>query len=100
MYYIEQVEGKLAEAAHQVWQAVKDGDMETAKMIYRQFVGEPLTDNAVWWRYNAPSSVRCASGLTIADCVKFHGTSKQRAHQAARLAERKVGGKWQVVYEY
>ena len=100
MFYIEQEEGKLVDAAHECWQAVKDGNMETAKRIYRQFVGEPPTDNEVWWRFNAPSSIRCASRLTTTDYAKFHGTSKQCAYQAARLAERKVGGKWQVVYEY
>jgi len=104
MYYIEQVEGELVNAAHKLWQAVKDNDMQLAESIYRQYVDseppQPVTKENVWWVYNAPGRVRTASKLTVADYASFRGTEERRAYQSARLAEYRVGGKWDVVYEY
>jgi hypothetical protein len=100
MYYIEQAHGELANAGHRLHRAVKNCTMETAKRIYRQYVGEPPTDSLLWWIYNAPSRIRQASGLTADDWAAFNGTQEQRCKQAARLAEQRVGGTWVVCYEY
>ena len=100
MYYIEQVEGTLKEASEGLRLAVRDGEMEVAKVIYRQHVGEPPTISRIWWMFNAPSRVARHSRLTADDWATFHGSQKSRAYQAARLAESRVGGKWRVFYEY
>lgn len=104
MYSIEQVEGELVEASKKLRQAVKVNDMETAEKIYRQYVNSepsyPISRDNVWWIYNAPHRIKTQSSLTVEDYGKFHGNDEQRSYQAARAAERKVGGKWNVYYEY
>lgn len=100
MYYIEQVEGKLKDASIQLREAVKAGDMEMARAIYRQYVGDIPSDSMVWWTFNAPNRVARASGLTAEDYGTFTGNEERREYQAAYLAQGRVGGKWEVFYEY
>ena len=105
MYYIEQVEGELVEASKKLWQAVHDNDMEMAEAIYRQYVNDdppqPVSRDNVWWIYNAPSRIKHQCGITADEYSKLTAkTQKGRTYQAARLAEQRVGGKWDVMYEY
>jgi hypothetical protein len=102
MYYIKQVEGELADAAKSIRAAVKAKDFDRAREIWRDVTGEDDKDES-WFRYNAAHYIACRSGLTVNDWHLLYercSDEEMRAKAAARLAERKVGGKWAVEYTY
>jgi len=102
MYYIEQTEGKLVDAAETVRQAIQDGDFERARQLYINAMGvDPQVEGQTWWKYCAYHHIVTNAGLTVEDYASFTGnTQEKRMHQAAALATRRVGGTWAVRYEY
>lgn len=105
MYYIEQVEGSKVEASKQLFAAVKAGDFETARAIFKRETGKDATNSneSVWWLYNADRRVRCSYHIPDAEFRKiwnYYKNEYQRALAMAKAAERIHGGRWQVQYEY
>lgn len=106
MYYkIQQVEGRLADAAKSILGAVKAGNLDLADKILRDEVGRSpdfvsSLEKTVWFATEAPDACRGAHGLTVddwRDLRKCYGGGRQMYEAAARLAERYHGGKWIVV---
>ena len=108
MYYIQQVEGPLVEAANAIRAAVKSGDLNHAHEIFERATGRtrnvPTPDEKLWWKFNAPDVCRGSTGIVTVDdwheLYERYSDEEQRAKAAARLAERKVGGRWEAVYTY
>lgn len=105
MYYIEQIEGDKAEAAKKLFAAVKAGDFETARAIFKAETGEEATNSneSLWWIYNADRRVRCSYHIPDKEFRQvwhYYKNDYQRALALAHAAQRVHGGRWRVQYEY
>jgi hypothetical protein len=104
MYYIRQKYGKLVDASNQLRQHVEAGEMNMAKSLYVKVTGEqpPVTiDDKVWWRFNAVNHVKTSHGFTVEDYASVsHINGRRKYRRLCAMAEARVGGEWEVVYEY
>lgn len=111
VYYIEQTEGKKVEAARELGRALIEKDYGRAKDIYTAEMGsipanhlENIEDNFSWWHYNARSNIRQNHAVWHLAMGKYkHALLNEQRwayEKMAKMAEKKHGGKWEVVYEY
>jgi len=105
MYYIEQVEGNKVEAGKELFTAVKAGDFDTARAIFKAETGQEAVNGneSLWWIYNADLRVRCSHHIPAKEFRQiwdYYKNEYARALAMAKAAERIHGGRWQVQFEY
>ena len=110
VFYLEQVEGKLNEAAKALHEAVRSGNQAAAEAIYTKYVGEfPEHAGTCWWTFNAAAAVRRNHGVFTEAAERFdamwgegsHVWNSEDFHKfMAKMAAEKVGGEWRVCWEY
>ena len=104
VYIVTQTKGKLVDAANLCRDAIRVGDMATARAIYETTTGQQAIadDASVWWKYCAATRIERSAGLTDDDwdsILSISGEERQAKAQC-RLARLHKGGTWDYFWEY
>ena len=105
-YYMLQTTGVLDDLARSLEGAVRAGDLVSARRIYHNATGQDgAIDNSTWWTFCAGDRIRSESGISPEDVEKYTGypvdvSDKRYFTTKAAMAARKLGGTWEVHWEY
>lgn len=109
VYIVYQKEGKKADRAGILFEAIKSGDAIQANRIYSAEFGNSqyrpeFSRDSAWWKYNATANIKQNHEITIEDVYRRAGYkvpfNKRYAEIVCQIATEKHGGIWDWYWEY